>query len=439
MELCLINQIQKIALWVKEYKHPLKVIGGIFFVLALIAGFTWALGKEIEPIAFLFGLLSSLFLASPSVAEFLVPDRKPVRHMTYQEILDFILTTNAKEDWHGTSTSISSEHFLKEDPRLRFKARQTEEGIQNDDFRESWANSHPDSHATGYWHELYYDGDFIERFILVAVDGARAMLPPPDIKTKKIEPLNYRIAEIFDLLNTLDDYIHRSKLELSENVTKSISQAVLHTPTFEKKSPYRNNMKAELSLVEKIRNVFKSDPKPIFDHFRNIGIVAALALGAGALRSFNVENNLFYLNDIAWVCSFITFVIATILIIINISFAQISINLFFFNKTKFNGFFQKLGSAIPVYSYIGVLFALTVMYSFNTANDRIEKLKQQEFAAEKMYLNVEKVSETLKMFEVKIKQLESENVNLKEERNTILLEFSQFNKSIQLTAEAEAD
>lgn len=221
------NKIQKIALWVKEYKHPLRVIGGIFFVLAIIAGLIWALGKEIEPIAFLLGMLSSLFLASPSVAEFLAPDRKPVRHMTYQELLDFILTTDAKEDWHGVSTSISSEYFLKEDPRLRFKARHTEEGVQNDDFREPWANRHPDQHAAGYWYELYFDGDFIERFILVAIDGARAMLPPPDFRTKKIEPLSYRVAEIFDVCNTLDEYIQRSKLELSEHVTKSSSKDAL--------------------------------------------------------------------------------------------------------------------------------------------------------------------------------------------------------------------
>lgn len=215
------KKIKEIALWVKEYKHPLRVIGGGFFVLALLAGLIWALGSDIEPIAFLLGMLSSLFLASPSIAEFFVPDRKPVRHMNYQELLDFIITTNGREDWHGVSTSISSEYFLKEDPRLRLKAIHTEEGIQNDDFRESWANRHPNQHAVGYWHNLYFDGNFIERFILVAVDGARAMLPPPDLKTKKIEPLNYRVAEIFDVCDTLDQYIQRSKLELSEKVIKS--------------------------------------------------------------------------------------------------------------------------------------------------------------------------------------------------------------------------
>ena len=218
--------VKKCALWVKEYKHPLRVIGGVFFVLALATGLVWALGKDVEPIAFLLGMLSSLFLASPSIAEFILPDRKPVRHMTYDEILDFIVTTDAKRDWHGVSTSVSSEYFLKEDPRLRFRARHTEDGVQNSDFKDPWANCHPNKHAAGYWHELYFDGNFIEQFILVAVDGARAMLPPPNFETNKIEPLDYRIAEIFDVCNTLDEYIRRSGLEVSINITRSSSKDV---------------------------------------------------------------------------------------------------------------------------------------------------------------------------------------------------------------------
>ena len=46
------SYIQQAAIWVKEYKHPFRVIGGLFFVSALMAGLIWALGCEIEPIAF---------------------------------------------------------------------------------------------------------------------------------------------------------------------------------------------------------------------------------------------------------------------------------------------------------------------------------------------------------------------------------------------------
>ncbi len=90
--------IKKSAIWVKSYTHVFRVIGGIFFVLALISGIIWILGKEIEPIAFTLGLLSSMFFASPSVAEYVVPDRKPVRHMDFNEILEFILSSDSKKD-----------------------------------------------------------------------------------------------------------------------------------------------------------------------------------------------------------------------------------------------------------------------------------------------------------------------------------------------------
>jgi predicted phage tail protein len=58
-----------IWLWIKQYQHSLRVFGGVFGA-ALIAAFFWMSGFDIEPIAFALGMLSSLFLASPSVAEY---------------------------------------------------------------------------------------------------------------------------------------------------------------------------------------------------------------------------------------------------------------------------------------------------------------------------------------------------------------------------------
>ncbi len=205
------------ALWIKEYAHALRVLGGIFFVLALIAGLFWMGGKEIEPLAFVLDLISSLLFASPSVAEYILPNRKPVKEMTFGEIIEFIPTTDPKEDWYGISRDWSSERFLKEDPRLRFRANFSEEGIQCEDFKEDWANCHPDSRAIGYWYDLYYDGAFLDRIILVAVDGARAMVPPPDFTTKKIKLYNYRVAQIHDSIGMLDEYIERSKLEVEHS------------------------------------------------------------------------------------------------------------------------------------------------------------------------------------------------------------------------------
>jgi len=210
------THIKSICLWIKEYKHPLRVIGGLFFCLALIAGLFWIAGKNIEPVAYVLGLLSSLFLTSPSIAEYFLPDRKLIKHMTFEEILEFIPTTNPKEDWHGISKEWSSERFLKEDPRLRFRAKFVDEGIQNEDLKEKWANCHPDPKAVGYWYELYYDGAFLDRTILVSVDGGRADIPPPNYKTQKICKYDYHVAKIHDTLNTLDEYIIRSGLKVEE-------------------------------------------------------------------------------------------------------------------------------------------------------------------------------------------------------------------------------
>ncbi|GAB1623194.1 hypothetical protein AAOGI_32440 [Agarivorans albus] len=189
----------------------------MFFGFALLAGVFWIAGKEIEPVAFLLGLLSSLFLASPSVAQYFVPDRKAVRDMTFEEVLDFITTTDAKVDWKGISTDWSSEYFLTEDPRLRFRMNYLEDGIQNSNFVEPWANCHADTKARGYWCDLYYDGSFIDRLILVAVDGGRSLLPAPEAGTLEVLKYNYCVAEIHDTLNTLTKYMKRSKLAVRDS------------------------------------------------------------------------------------------------------------------------------------------------------------------------------------------------------------------------------
>ncbi len=208
----MVKLVKTSAIWVKKNAHVFRVMGGIFFILALISGVIWVLGKEIEPIAFIFGLLSSLFLASPSVAEYIVPNRKPIRYMNFDEILEFILSSDPKNDWKIITNDWAEEAFLKEDPRLRFRCRYDDEGIHNKDFQEPWANKHPDRNATSYWYNLSYDGSLIDRYILVCIDGSRAILPLPDISTLKVKSLPYKVAEIFDSLGSLEDYMGRAGL-----------------------------------------------------------------------------------------------------------------------------------------------------------------------------------------------------------------------------------
>jgi hypothetical protein len=206
--------IKRFALGIKENAKAINVFAVVFFVLTFVAAIFWVMGKDIEPVAFVLSLCASTMFGLPHLANYILPSRKPVKDMTHEEILEFIGVTHPHEDWKGIQTNWVSEVFLKEDLRLRFRAKYVDEGIQNDDFQAPWANNYPDPKAIGYWHDLYYDGNLIDRFLLVAVDGHRADLPPPDPSTGKIKKLDYKVAQIHDLSRTLDQYLNRSNLEV---------------------------------------------------------------------------------------------------------------------------------------------------------------------------------------------------------------------------------
>ncbi len=205
------------ALWIKENAKALNVLAAVFFLFTFVAGISWAFGKEIEPVAFVLSLCASVLFGLPHLAEFILPSRKPIKNMTHDELLKFVKDSNPRSDWKGIGSDWVSEVFLLEDPRLRFRAKYIDEGVQNDDYQDEWANRHPDPKATGYWYDLFYDGNLIERFILVAVDGGRSKLPPPNWRTGKIEVMNYRVAQINDVLGSVDEYIARSGLQVDES------------------------------------------------------------------------------------------------------------------------------------------------------------------------------------------------------------------------------
>jgi hypothetical protein len=215
-------QIIALAMAVKQYATFLRVLGGIFFCLSLVAGIFWLAGKDVEPVTFLLSLISSVFFASPSVAEWIAPARKPVYRMNCAELLDLVSATDPRRDWKRINTSWVEEVYLLEDPRLRFRCRHDEAGTHCDHFQEPWANRHPDPHATSYWYDLYYDSALIERFIIVSVDGGRALLPLPtqrigqETRHSGVLRQHYHVAAILDSGGTLDDYMQRSRLIIAE-------------------------------------------------------------------------------------------------------------------------------------------------------------------------------------------------------------------------------
>jgi hypothetical protein len=204
------------AMLAKTHAHGLRGLGSLFFILAFLMGLLWIAGNEVEPIAYVFGLISSFFFACPSIAELIAPCRKPIRYMNYGELLSFVETTDAYSDWSCVRTNWAEEAFSKEDPRLRIRTRSDNEGLHIKGFDEPWAKKFPDPVAHSYWYELTYDGALIDRFIMVSVDGARAKLPLPNRNTLEVPLIAYRVAQIFDQINTLDKYMERAALRVGD-------------------------------------------------------------------------------------------------------------------------------------------------------------------------------------------------------------------------------
>lgn len=208
------SQVINVALWVKKNPHLIRETALIFFSIALFMGVIWISGKDVEPIVYVLGSISTLLFASPALARYVQSDKKSVRNMSYDEILDFITTSNAKLHWKWIETNWAEEAFLKEDPRLRIRVRKDELGIHIKNFNESWATRYPVPTATSYWYDLYYDSALIDRFVLVSVDGGQAELPLPDKDTLEVDPLVYKVAQIFDEHNNLEEYMDRAGLNL---------------------------------------------------------------------------------------------------------------------------------------------------------------------------------------------------------------------------------
>ena len=131
--------------------------------------------------------------------------------MNWGTIHNIILRSDAINDWMGGSKGLTQFRFCKDDVNIRIDCTYDGEDVQNEDFKEDWANKHPNPKAVGYYFNLYYSATLLKRIILVSIDGGNALIPTPD-SSGKVRSLDYKIAQIFDTLNNLDEYIDRSGL-----------------------------------------------------------------------------------------------------------------------------------------------------------------------------------------------------------------------------------
>lgn len=141
---------------------------------------------------------------------------------TRENIERVVLESDSRHDWSVHSDTTKTVSSYKHDVNLRLEMRNDDSGIQCTDFKEPWANKFPDRSATGYWCDLYYGSTHVARYVLVSVDGARALLPipkrgPPGQRPNQVLPIEYKAAEIQDTLNTLEQYMRGAGLTVAQD------------------------------------------------------------------------------------------------------------------------------------------------------------------------------------------------------------------------------
>lgn len=180
----------------KTIIKTLKVLGIICTPATVVLAVLWFLQpeKNYEPITVALGGMSIIFFA---VAQFIqqnytgqVSEKIKFDELTPDEILK-IVSDSSPDEW---DVSLNAEIAVyKRNPSIRIETRHTDEFVHNGDFYEKWANKFSDPHAASYYYHLYLGATRLKEFILVSVDGGRALLPLPKYATDlSVEPLRYK-------------------------------------------------------------------------------------------------------------------------------------------------------------------------------------------------------------------------------------------------------
>ncbi|WP_354688968.1 hypothetical protein MRK42_06960 [Aeromonas sp. 19NY04SH05-1] len=189
-----------------------------------------------------------------------------------------------------------------------------------------------------------------------------------------IEGLDIEFSEKISLLLKHD--WERAKLEAKSSIIRIISAYRIPYSSFKyKRMPQKDcceqttsidieaSTRTRGSLIENLKNLFIDDPKPIFDHFRNMGIASAFLLGAKSLKSLNIKNPPSFINveSVFAVLSGSVVAIASLLLVMNVCFAKKSIDSFF-KKDCLDTCCMRLVPSIAWFLYTAIISIIFFMY-----------------------------------------------------------------------------
>lgn len=159
--------------------------------------------------------------------------------MRLNELLQIIRESN-KEDWNVIESNTLLSHVTTDSDNRVYADYHTNRasyipdvsiglawGLNcNLDFREEWANCHPDPHASSHFLDVFYNGMLVYRVVYVVIDGGRSYMPLPRREiNENHETLGWYITseeyEFFKLFNSIqpfdtqyESYLRRSGIEV---------------------------------------------------------------------------------------------------------------------------------------------------------------------------------------------------------------------------------
>lgn len=125
--------------------------------------------------------------------------------MKYQGFMD-IIVKSSYNDW--TYDDDLGLYIYKEDIRISIKSKRDDDIDKR--FYEEWVKNYSDPKAYRSIFYLCFNGNVIEQFFTVAVDGYRMLVPYPEISDMTISIEEDNIAKILNLPYTQNgEYMNR--------------------------------------------------------------------------------------------------------------------------------------------------------------------------------------------------------------------------------------